>query len=149
MRKALFIDRDGTINYDNGYTHSLSDLKIYKDIPPIIKKYKKMGYLIICITNQSGIGRGYYTEKEAVKFNKALNIKLSKMGARIDAFYLCPHSPADNCRCRKPKTFLAREAAKDYGIDIKGSLMIGDNRASDGGMAKRLSMEFRFVKKDR
>jgi D-glycero-D-manno-heptose 1,7-bisphosphate phosphatase len=147
MRKALFIDRDGTINYDTGYVHSVSNLKIYPDTIRTIKKYKRLGYLVIVVTNQSGIGRGYYTESQMKRFNAEINRRLKKVGAGVDAFYWCPHHPDDKCDCRKPNTDMVKRAARDFGIDIKKSVMIGDNDIADGGLARNLGMKYVILKR--
>lgn len=147
MRKALFIDRDGTINYDAGYAHLISNLKIYPDAPTLIKRYKRQGYLVIVITNQPGIGRGYFTEAQMKKFNAEINRRLKKVGAGIDAFYWCPHRPADNCDCRKPRTAMVRRAARDFGIDIRKSIFIGDRDDRDGEVARRLKMKYVILKR--
>ena len=88
MRRALFLDRDGTINYDMGYSYKISHLRIYSDIPKMIKKYKRMGYLAIVITNQSGIGRRYYTEAQMKRFNNEINKRLEKLGTGIECVLL-------------------------------------------------------------
>jgi histidinol-phosphate phosphatase family protein len=147
MIKALFIDRDGTINYDAGYSHSIADLKLYPDAIATIKKYRKQGYLIVVITNQSGIGRGYFTEAHMKKFNAEINRRLVKAGTKVDAFYWCPHTPEDHCNCRKPNTGMVKKAAKELGIDIKQSLVIGDNDETDGGLARKLKMKYIIVKR--
>ncbi|MEM3416112.1 MAG: HAD family hydrolase [Candidatus Micrarchaeaceae archaeon] len=142
MRKALFIDRDGTINHDKGYTYRIEDLIIYEDIVPFIKRYNDANYLVVVIANQSGIGRGYYKKEDADAFNKELAKRLEEQGAHIDAFYYCPHRPEENCSCRKPKTGLVEKAAKELSIDVKGSLVAGDKSDVDGELAKRLGIEF-------
>jgi histidinol-phosphate phosphatase family protein len=147
MRRSLFLDRDGTLNYDYSYTHKLSQLRLYTDIPKLIRKYKRMGYITIVITNQSGIGRGYYTEAQMKRFNSALNKRLEKLGAGIDAFYWCPHKPDDNCDCRKPNTKLVERAARDFNIDLKKSMFIGDTEHTDGEIARRLGMKYTILKR--
>jgi histidinol-phosphate phosphatase family protein len=147
MKKAVFIDRDGTINYDKGYTYKLSDFKVYEDAVRLIKEYKKKGYLIIIISNQSGIGRGFFTHKNAVDFNEALKKYLRKRGAAIDAVYYCPHKPEDNCNCRKPKPGLIEKALKDFSIDLKKSIAIGDRDDVEGEMARKLGMDYIILKR--
>ena len=137
MKKALFIDRDGTINVDHGYTCKASDLELYLDAVRIIKQYNRKGYLVIVTTNQSGIGRGYYSEKEYKGFNSALAKELEARDARVDAFYHCPHTPQDRCNCRKPNAGMIKRALKDYDIDLSGSIVIGDRDEVDGEMARR------------
>ncbi len=142
LRRALFVDRDGTLNYDNGYTHKVSDLKIYDDIIPILKDYYDRGYVIIVITNQSGINRGYYGKEDMEAFNRKLAEALIKHGIKIEDFFYCPHTPDEHCSCRKPETGLIQMAAEKYGIDIKSSIVIGDSESTDGKMASRLGIKF-------
>lgn len=142
MRKAIFLDRDGTINHDLGYCHKISELKIYQDAAKLVKKFKKLGYLIIVISNQSGIDRGYFTESDMKKFNTALNRRL---GGAIDAFYWCPHTPEEKCTCRKPKTALVEKAVQDFGINLKESLVLGDRDDIDGEMARRLKIKYSIL----
>jgi histidinol-phosphate phosphatase family domain/HAD-superfamily hydrolase, subfamily IIIA len=141
-RKAIFVDRDGTLNYDKGYTHKLSDLKIYDDIIPLLMDYYEKNFLIIVITNQSGIGRGYYTVDEMESFNREIAKELIFKGIKIEDFFYCPHTPDQGCRCRKPETGLIEEAAIKYDIDISNSVVIGDRESVDGEMARKLGMKF-------
>ena len=142
LRRAVFVDRDGTLNYDNGYTHKVSDLKIYDDIIPILKDYYDRGYVIIVITNQSGINRGYYGKEDMEAFNRKLAEALIKHGIKIEDFFYCQHTPDEHCSCRKPETGLIQMAAEKYGIDIKSSIVIGDSESTDGKMASRLGIKF-------
>ena len=141
-RRAIFVDRDGTLNYDRGYTHKLSDLKIYDDIIPLLMDYYEKNFLIIVITNQSGIGRGYYTVDEMESFNREIAKELIFKGIKIEDFFYCPHTPDQGCRCRKPETGLIEEAAIKYDIDISNSVVIGDRESVDGEMARKLGMKF-------
>ena len=148
MRKALFIDRDGTINRDCPYCQDISQLFIYPDIPEIISEFRKKGYLAIVISNQSGIGRGYFTKDECDRFNEEIKMRLSAMGAKIDAFYYCPHRPDENCRCRKPGTGLVEKATSDLNIDVKNSFLIGNDDKIDGELARRLGIGYRILERD-
>ncbi|MHB8360828.1 MAG: D-glycero-alpha-D-manno-heptose-1,7-bisphosphate 7-phosphatase [Thermoplasmataceae archaeon] len=145
MEKALFIDRDGTINVDCPYCIDPSQIKIYQDAIELIKSYKKFGYLIIVISNQSGIGRGFFTASDVDKFNDALNNCLIKLGAGIDSFYYCPHLPIVNCECRKPKTELFKRAVSEQDIDLINSIMVGDRDDMDGGAARALGIHFKIM----
>ena len=93
MNKAAFFDRDGTINIDKGYVHRIEDFEFIKGMPEFIKKYNDEGYKVIVVTNQAGIARGYYTQKEVDILHNYINEELAKIGAHIDAFYICPHHP--------------------------------------------------------
>ncbi len=141
-RKAVFVDRDGTLNYDNGYTHKISDLKIYEDMIPLLKSYYDNGYIIIVITNQSGINRGYYNIEDMKLFNAKLGEIFIKHGIKIEDFFYCPHTPEESCKCRKPETGLIEMAAEKYDIDVKSSIVIGDNEKTDGKMASKLGIKF-------
>ena len=141
-KKAVFVDRDGTLNYDNGYTHKISDLKIYEDMIPLLKSYYDNGYMIIVITNQSGINRGYCSVEEMKQFNNKLAEVFIKHGIKIEDFFYCPHTPEEACNCRKPETGLIEMAVKKYNIDIKSSIIIGDSESTDGKLASRLGIKF-------
>ncbi len=125
MKKAIFLDRDGTLNEDNGYTYRVEDFKL---LPGVIEGLLKLkDYELFIISNQSGIGRGYYTEQDMHDYNDRLILELKKYNIKINQVYYCPHSPDTECRCRKPSTFFVDEAAKEYHIDIKRSYVIGDH----------------------
>ena len=142
LKKAVFVDRDGTLNYDNGYTHKISDLKIYEDMVPLLKGYYDRGYIIIVITNQSGINRGYYSVEEMEEFNDKLAEVFIKYGIKIEDFFYCPHTPEEACNCRKPEAGLIHMAVKKYNIDINSSIIIGDSESTDGKLASRLGIKF-------
>lgn len=126
MKKAVFIDRDGTINVNIDYLSDPNLLKIYEGVPEGIVKLRKKDFLTIIITNQSGISRGYFTEETLKKIHEKLLFLLGEKGAEIDAIYYCPHHPDDKCRCRKPRTGLLEKAIDEWRIDPKKSYMIGD-----------------------
>lgn len=142
MEKAVFLDRDGTINYDNGYTYKIEDLKIYDDIIPLIKKYYDNNYLIIVISNQSGINRGFFTVNDMNEFNNEIKKIFLENGIEIKEFFYCPHKPDEHCHCRKPETGMIEEAVKKYNIDLKNSIFIGDRDDVDGILAKKLNIKF-------
>ena len=120
--KAVFLDRDGVINKKrNDYVKSVEELEIFPDSGELISKLKKMGYLIIIITNQSIINRGIITNLELKKIHMAIKEKCD-----IDKFYFCPHRPDENCDCRKPKSGLLVRAIEDFSINTSNSWMIGD-----------------------
>jgi D-glycero-D-manno-heptose 1,7-bisphosphate phosphatase len=149
MRKALFIDRDGTINHDCPYCRNPKDLIIYDDAVDIIKNFRKNGYLIVIVTNQSGINRGYFSESEYETFNSVLLEELARRGATVDAVYHCPHTPNEGCLCRKPGTGLVLQAARELNIDLGSSFVVGDRDDVDGEMARRLGMKYMIVKHDK
>ncbi|MBS3114045.1 HAD family hydrolase [Candidatus Woesearchaeota archaeon] len=134
--KAILVDRDGVLVEDVGYHHKLEDFKL---IPNAVEGLKLLSkdFKLIIITNQSGIGRGYYTLEDFNKFNNHLIKELKKQNIKIQKTYYCPHKPEDNCECRKPKTKFLQEAAEEFGIDLKKSFVIGD-RKSDFEMGKNV-----------
>jgi histidinol-phosphate phosphatase family protein len=146
MKKALFIDRDGTINHDCPYCRDPKDLRIFDDAVHIIRDFRKRGFLIVIVTNQSGINRGYFSEAEFEAFNSALLDELERRGAKVDAVYHCPHRPDEGCLCRKPGTGLVMQAARDLDIDLSSSFVVGDRDDVDGEMARRLGMKYMIIK---
>lgn len=130
LKKAVFFDRDGTINEDVGYLHKAEELRFIKGTPEIIRSYNEKGYLVIVITNQSGIARGMYTINDMETLHQVMNDRLQKeYGAHIDAFYYCPHLEeiTGECDCRKPKPGLFLKAIKEYNIDPGQSVSYGDS----------------------
>lgn len=146
-KKALFIDRDGTINRDCPYCHRIEDLYIYEDAVELMREYQRMGYIIIILTNQSGIGRGYFTVEEFWKFHNHLLRELERRGIHIHATYFCPHRPEDNCPCRKPNTGMIERAVKENHIDVENSIVIGDRDDIDGEMARRFGIKYRIIRR--
>lgn len=126
--KAVFLDRDGTIIIDKVETRKIEDLEFVNDID-CLKKLKDAGYLLVIITNQSGIGKGHYDVKEMHSFNNHMIGELKKRGILIDALYYCPHTTADNCQCKKPKDGMIRRAELDLNIDLCESVLIGDQNS--------------------
>lgn len=134
MTFAIFLDRDGTINNDSGYVHKPEDLLI---LPGVIEGLQLLKmYKLFIITNQSGIGRGYYTTEEFLIFNNLLVKKLNENDIVIENTYYCPHVPDADCTCRKPNTKHLKDAEKSYNIDLARSYVIGD-QASDMEMGRR------------
>lgn len=126
--KAVFLDRDGTINVDKGYVHSIAEWEWIPGAIDAIAMLKKAGFLVIVVTNQAGIARGYYTDKEVNELHAWINQELEKHDARIDGFYYCPHHPefGNDCDCRKPKPGMLHQAKQDFDIDFNRSWLIGD-----------------------
>jgi histidinol-phosphate phosphatase family protein len=125
--KAIFLDRDGTINVDKNYIYKAEDLEIIPHVVEGLKLLKQAGYKLIIVTNQSGIGRGYYTAEDYINFRNELLKRLNKRGVFLSGDYRCPHIEEDNCNCRKPKTGMLEEAARDFNLDLKECWMIGDS----------------------
>ena len=125
MNRAVFLDRDGTINVDYGYVYKYEDFKFIEGAIEGLKMLQNAGYKIIVITNQSGIARGYFTEEDFQLLNQKVNAELYLHGVTVDAVYHCPHL-GEGCFCRKPKTGLFYQAAKDFNIDFSKSYALGD-----------------------
>lgn len=125
MNKAVFLDRDGTINKDYGYVFEIEKFEFIEGVIEGLKILSNLGYKLIVITNQSGIARGYYSEEDASKIFNYMKEKLLKEGIVIEKIYYCPHI-GDNCNCRKPKLELFYKAQKEFDIDFNESYAIGD-----------------------
>ncbi len=133
-RKAVFLDRDGTIIPETGARTADPRVEPLPVAAPAIQKLREAGFLIVVVTNQSGIARGYYTEDDLRVMHEALLAKLAAAGAPVDALYYCPHLPegtvaryAVACDCRKPKPGLFLRAAKEHDIDLPASYVVGDS----------------------
>ena len=129
--KAVFLDRDGTINIDTGYIGNPNLIELFSGVAEGIKQLKdKYGFLIVVVSNQSGITRGLITEEDVDKVNKRINEILEIDKTKIDAFYYCPFHPKfdleEKCKCRKPSPQLVFDAAHDLNIDLNKSFFIGD-----------------------
>lgn len=128
MNRAIFLDRDGTLNSDSrDYIKDLSDFRMFSFTPQALKILQKLGFKLILITNQSAIARGLTTQDEVEKIHEFLKKELLKSGVILDGIYLCPHHPDDNCLCRKPKTGNIFKAVNDFKIDTSKSYFIGDS----------------------
>lgn len=151
MKKAVFLDRDGTINVEKDYLYKIEDFEWETGAKEAIKIFKELGYVIVVVTNQSGVARGYYKEEDVVKLHNFMNEELAKEEAEIDSFYYCPHHEkgipkyAVKCRDRKPETAFFEQAQKVYEIDYESSFVVGD-KISDLEAAVRLGMTPVLVK---
>lgn len=128
-KKAVFLDRDGTINKEIGYLYRMSDWEFVGESDRAIELIKKKGYLVVVVTNQSGIARQYYSRAEVDALHKNVNYLLCQTrGVEIDAFYVCPHHPnfTGKCACRKPESGMLIKAADDLDINLTISYMVGD-----------------------
>ncbi len=128
-RKAIFLDRDGVINHDRGYVNKIEDFRFVADIFETLRIFQKEGFLLFIVTNQSGIGRGYYTKEDFDILTKWMLKKLKKEKVHIQKVYFCPHSPEEKCICRKPNPGMFDKAFKEYEIDKENSWMIGDKHS--------------------
>ena len=129
FEKVVFFDRDGVINKERkDYVKNTSELEIFPETLEVISKLKKLGFLIIVITNQSAINRGLMSHEDLKKIHQKIQDSLLEFGCKIDAFYYCPHRPDENCNCRKPNIGLFENALADFKIDVSKSWMIGDHK---------------------
>jgi D-glycero-D-manno-heptose 1,7-bisphosphate phosphatase len=132
-RRAVFLDRDGTINEDVGYPNRWDQIKIYPWSVDAVRRLNAAGFAVLIVTNQSGVGRGYYTEDELGAIHDQLVSVFAAAGARIDGIYYCPHYPLSaeprfrrDCLCRKPGPGMGLRAAADFDLDLARSYMVGD-----------------------
>ena len=128
MHKAVFVDRDGTMNRNIPYCSRPEDFNLLPDVAKGIRLLNKHGFKVVVVTNQSGIARGYFTEAMLQKIHRKMLDDLAGEGASVDAVYYCPHHPDDGCDCRKPGTSLFQRAAAELEIDLPGSYVIGDRK---------------------
>ncbi|MHA2006916.1 MAG: D-glycero-alpha-D-manno-heptose-1,7-bisphosphate 7-phosphatase [Promethearchaeota archaeon] len=126
IKRAIILDRDGTVIEDKNYSYKIEDLELLPGVIEGLKILQKTFFFFI-VTNQSGIGRGYYTESDFHNYNNHLIQILKQDSIEILKTYFCPHLREDNCDCRKPKTKFIDEIINDYNIDIKESWMFGDH----------------------
>ncbi|MDA9265627.1 HAD family hydrolase [bacterium] len=147
-RKALFLDRDGVINKDFGYVYEVERLEYVDGIFELCRKAKSKGYLIIVITNQAGIGRGYYSEQQFLDFMDIIKAKFIEEDCQIDAVYYCPHHPEfakgkylTSCNCRKPNPGMFITCINSMNVDPDKSIAIGD-KLSDIQAAKMAHIKF-------
>jgi len=128
-RRAFFIDRDGVVNVDHGYVASIDDFEFMADVFPVLWGLSARGYLLVVVTNQSGIGRGYYTDEDFRKLTDWMLQRLSAEGIELAAIYSCPHSPEEGCDCRKPAPGMFLQAERELGLDLSASWMLGDKES--------------------
>jgi D-glycero-D-manno-heptose 1,7-bisphosphate phosphatase len=151
MPKAIFLDRDGTVNEEMGYINHPDRFKIFPFLAESLKIFNRAGFLIIIVSNQSGIARGYYSKTLVDDLHERLLTEMKNQGASITAIYYCPHHPTEgiaeyrhDCDCRKPKPGLILKAVKEFDISLNISYVIGD-RYQDIMMAKKLDMKAGLV----
>ncbi len=135
MKKAVFLDRDGTLNEDPGYIGNPDQLKLLPGVTDALSRLQKAGYLLVVVSNQSGVGRGMFTMETLQHVHERLDQLLAASSVKIDHYELCIHRPEDECDCRKPKPKLILDAARKFRIDLTRSFMIGD-KLSDLGTGR-------------
>ena len=154
VTSAVFLDRDGVINVDHGYVSTWEQFEFLPGVPEALRELQDAGYLLIVVSNQSGIGRGYYSEADVASLNQAIAQHLeSTVGVTLSGFYHCPHHPTEaegefrrQCDCRKPAPGMIRQAVLDHGIDVKTSLLVGDKDSDiEAGRAAGVAGLFKVV----
>ncbi len=135
-RRAAFLDRDGVLIEDRGYPHRPEHLFVLAGVPEALARLREAGFLLVVVTNQSGIARGLFSAEEMHRFHDMLQERLSPYGATVDAFYHCPHHPSGSvaklsiaCDCRKPAPGMIRQALADWKIDPEASFIAGDKES--------------------
>ena len=132
MNKAIFLDCDGTLNIDYGYVHEIDNFKFIDGAIDALRELKKMGYMLVLVTNQSGIARGYFSEVQFLQLTEWMDWSLAEQDVDLDGIYYCPHHPEgkgeykESCDCRKPKPGMLLQAIKELKIDPTQSIMVGD-----------------------
>ena len=129
MQKAVFLDRDGVINVDKAYVAKIEDFEFCEGVFEALKAFQARGYILVLVTNQSGIARGYYTEKDFQMLTAWMQSVLLEQGIVFQAIYHCPHAPEANCTCRKPRSGMLEHAIRDCHIDAARSWMVGDKES--------------------
>jgi len=132
-RAAVFVDRDGCLTEEVGYVNHVSRIRLLPRAADAIRRLNGAGVPAIMVTNQAGIARGYFTEALLHAAHAEMVRQLAAAGARLDGLYVCPHHPDEgeppyrmNCDCRKPRPGLLQRAARELGLDLAGSVMVGD-----------------------
>jgi D-glycero-D-manno-heptose 1,7-bisphosphate phosphatase len=148
VRKAIFLDRDGTLIEAVPYLSRLSQIKLLSGVPEALSLLKGKGYSLVVITNQSGVARGFFDEDFVLESHRRIQLLLKETGVTVDAFYFCPHHPTEgdlpyrvDCDCRKPKPGLLLRAASELGLGLVGSWVVGDD-LPDLMMARNLELPF-------
>jgi D-glycero-D-manno-heptose 1,7-bisphosphate phosphatase len=125
-KRAVFLDRDGTINEEMGYINHLSRFRLLPEAAPAIRRLNEAGLPVVVVTNQSGAARGYFPPSLVDEVHRHLEDLLAQEGARVDAIYACRHAPDARCSCRKPQPGLLLQAAQDLNLDLSRSFLVGD-----------------------
>jgi D-glycero-D-manno-heptose 1,7-bisphosphate phosphatase len=126
LRRAVFLDRDGTILEEVGYLNHLSRFQLLDGAASAIRRLNLAAIPVIVVTNQSGVARGFFPDEMVQRVHERMTRELASAGAHVDGIYYCPHGSNDECICRKPRTGMLERAAREHGLDLKGSWMVGD-----------------------
>lgn len=145
--KAIFLDRDGTFIKDKHYLHKPKDVEYVENAFNALKQMQNLGFELVVVTNQSGVGRGKFPIEDVHRVHEKIQIDALNFGmAGFLDFQICPHSPDDNCECRKPLPFLINEACERFGINKSLSYMIGD-KLSDVSAGETAGLRHNFLLK--
>ncbi len=129
-RRAVFLDRDGTINFDPGYLGDAERFRLLPGVVDALRRLREAGYLIFVVSNQSGIARGFFSHEDLRRIHDTMSAALRAHGVELDGIYYCPHHPDEQCPCRKPSPAMVLDAARRYDVSLGDSFFIGD-RLSD------------------
>ncbi|MDA1148861.1 MAG: HAD family hydrolase [Bacteroidetes bacterium] len=155
MNKGIFLDRDGVLNEDFGYVYRWEDFKFLPGVIESLRLFSFYNYKLIIVTNQSGIGRGFYSTEEFWILTKKMQSYLEGMSVQIDGVYFCPHLPIEDqevetCLCRKPLPGLILQAADEHDIDLSLSVMVGDKPSDTlAGKAAGLGLNVLLTRQER
>lgn len=151
MKRGAFLDRDGVINLDREYVYRREDFSFIDGVFEAARRLKSAGFALVVVTNQSGIGRGLFSEQQLATLTAWMQQQFAKQRAALDGFYYCPHHPTDavgeyhfTCDCRKPQPGMLLSAARDLGVSLDASVMFGD-RASDLQAAQAAGVPVRYL----
>ena len=131
-KQAVFLDRDGTLNQEKDYLHRVDQCEFLPGALTAVQRLSEAGWLVVVVTNQSGVARGYYTEADVAVLHRHMATELSRQGGKVTGWYFCPHHPSGAapynlpCNCRKPLPGMLLQAARDLDIDLSHSWMVGD-----------------------
>ena len=135
QRRFIVLDRDGTIVEEGEYLSQPEQVKLIPSAGAALRELQQMGFGLVVITNQSGVGRGIFDQDRLDLIHERLKQLLDREGVHLDGLYVCPHKPDDHCSCRKPKLGLLQKAAEDLGFSLERSIVIGD-KAGDIEMGR-------------
>jgi D-glycero-D-manno-heptose 1,7-bisphosphate phosphatase len=144
LKPCVFFDRDGTLIEERNYLADPGGVVLLPGAAEAVRRAREAGFLAVVLTNQSGVGRGYFTMNEVEAVHRRLRELLAAEGAELDGIYVCPHAPEAGCNCRKPRTGLVQQAARELDVDIPRSWVIGD-KAADLELARNAGMRAALV----
>jgi len=144
VKPCLFIDRDGTLIEERNYLSDPEQVALIPGAAEAVRRAREAGWLVVTLTNQSGVGRGYFTLEDVERVNRRIEQLLAREGAGLDGIFVCPHAPEEDCPCRKPRPGLVEEAARQLPVDLARSWMVGD-KAADVELARNAGLRGALV----